>query len=290
VSTFLAVDSARLSLSFTTGLIASINPCGFVLLPTYLMYFLGIENLRPGEQRGSVARALKVGAAVSAGFLLLFMIVGLIIRLISRSVQQYFDWVSLGIGVALLVLGIAMIFGYRMPFTTPKLDIGQRDRTVGSMFVFGIAYGIASIGCTIGPFTGTVLGSFSSADALTGLLAIVLYSVAMALVVVALTVTLAMANTGLLRVLRKGMAWFEYLSGIFVLLTGLYLTWYWYSTLREDYDNGLTSRATGWQSDLTTWVQNHQWTIVTVLGFTVVTAVVWSLLRIGRQSTIDGTR
>ncbi len=37
----------RLATSFTAGLLASINPCGFVLLPTYLLYFR-----RDGEQPG----------------------------------------------------------------------------------------------------------------------------------------------------------------------------------------------------------------------------------------------
>ena len=43
----IALDG-RIPLSFTYGLLAAVNPCGFVLLPTYLLYFLGMENLRPG--------------------------------------------------------------------------------------------------------------------------------------------------------------------------------------------------------------------------------------------------
>ena len=50
----LALD-ARFATSFTAGLLAAVNPCGFVLLPTYLLYFLGMENLRPGAERTSVA-------------------------------------------------------------------------------------------------------------------------------------------------------------------------------------------------------------------------------------------
>ena len=130
---------------------------------------------------------------------------------------------SLVIGVALLVLGIAMLFGYRLPFTTPKLDIGERDRTVGSMFVFGIAYAVASIGCTIGLFSAVVLGAFSSDGLTTGITAVGLYGIGMALVVTGLTVTLAFANTALLRVLRRGMDWFEQVAGILLLLTGMYL-------------------------------------------------------------------
>ena len=54
----------RIPLSFTYGLLAAVNPCGFVLLPTYLLYFLGMENLRPGAERTSVRRALAVSLSV----------------------------------------------------------------------------------------------------------------------------------------------------------------------------------------------------------------------------------
>ena len=72
------------------------------------------------------------------------------------------------------------------------------------MYVFGIAYAVASIGCTIAPFTGVVLGSFSTEGLAAGIAAIVLYGVGMAIVVTGLTVALAMANVSLLKFLRIG--------------------------------------------------------------------------------------
>ena len=39
-----------MGLSFLRGMVAAVNPCGFVLLPTYLMYFLGLQGVRPGTQ------------------------------------------------------------------------------------------------------------------------------------------------------------------------------------------------------------------------------------------------
>lgn len=35
-------------------------------------------------------------------------------------------WTSLAIGIGLIVLGVAMMFDYRLPFTTPRLGIGRR--------------------------------------------------------------------------------------------------------------------------------------------------------------------
>ena len=272
----IAVDG-RLPLSFTSGLLAAINPCGFVLLPTYLMFFLGMENLRPGAERTTIRRALAVSLSVSAGFLSVFIVLGIIAKWATNSFLDTMPYISLVIGVALMVLGVAMIFGYRLPFTAPKMDIGERDRSVVSMFVFGIAYAVASFGCTLGPFSGTVLGAISTDGIATGIAAIALYGLGMALLVTALTVTLAMANTALLRFLRQGMQWFEYIAGVFVLLTGIYLTYYWYSSITENYDGSITSQATNWQEELARFVQRNQATVVILACGVIAAAIVISM-------------
>jgi cytochrome c-type biogenesis protein len=277
----IALDG-RLATSFTAGLLAAINPCGFVLLPTYLVYFLGMENLRPGAERASVLRALKVSAAVSAGFMSIFVVIGAITKLSTNWFVEKAQWPALIIGIGLVVLGIAMLFGYRLPFTTPKLDVGQRDRSVRSMYVFGVAYAVASIGCTIAPFTGVVLGSFGTKGLATGIAAIALYGIGMALVVTGLTVTLAFANTALLRVLRRGMAWFEQFAGILLILTGMYLCWYWYSSLTDGTGGTVVSKATSWNDKLTNFVQDHQAPVVWV-GIAVIVAAVITAFTLQRN-------
>ena len=37
--------------AFTTGMLATVNPCGFAMLPAYLSYFLGIETRRRPPRR-----------------------------------------------------------------------------------------------------------------------------------------------------------------------------------------------------------------------------------------------
>jgi cytochrome c-type biogenesis protein len=268
----IALDG-RLATSFTAGLLAAINPCGFVLLPTYLVYFLGMENLRPGAERASVLRAIKVSLAVSAGFMSIFVVIGAITQLSTNWLVEKAQWLSLVIGLALLVLGIAMLFGYRLPYTTPKLDIGERDRTVPSMYVFGLAYAVASIGCTIGPFSAVVLGSFSSDGVSTGIAAVALYGVGMALVVTGLTVSLALANSTFLRFLRRGMVWFEQLAGILLVLTGMYLCWYWYSSITDGTGGRVVAKATSWNDKLKNFVEEHQ-TQVVWIGVAVIVAAV----------------
>lgn len=273
----IAIDGARLAVSFTSGLMAAINPCGFVLLPAYLMYFLGMEQLRPGTERASMRRALSVGTAVSAGFLTVFALIGAITKWQSSWFKEKAPWISLVIAAALVVLGIAMLFGYKLPFTTPKLDVAKRDRSVMSMYVFGLAYAVASIGCSLGLFLGNVLGSFDSDGFLTGFLAIAAYGLGMALIVIGLTVSLAMANTWLLKVLRKGMQYVDYVAGVVIMLSGVYLFYYWYTDLRQNYDSKVIGAASDWQHQLQNFVERNKTAVVLWASVVILAAIAISL-------------
>ncbi|MDA2957682.1 MAG: cytochrome c biogenesis CcdA family protein [Actinomycetota bacterium] len=284
----LATTSDRLWLSFGSGLLAAVNPCGFVLLPTYLMYYLGLSG-RPGESGArevAVARALVVSLSLSAGFMSVFLVVGSISRLFTDWINQNAKYVSLVIGLALVVLGVSMLFGYRLPLTTPKLDVGGRtkDRTVLSMFLFGVAYAVASIGCTIGPFSATVLGTIDTSGFAAGLVAIVLYGGAMSLLVTALTVSLAVAQGGLLKVLRRGMTYVEVGSAIVMILSGLYLAWYWFNDIREKYDDEITGNVIGWQESLANWIDGNRSSLAIVFGAVVIAAVSTTVVHRRRHS------
>ena len=276
--------SDRLWLSFGSGLLAAVNPCGFVLLPTYLMYFLGVSG-RPGTQRATVRRALLVSAALSAGFMTVFVIVGGISRLFTNWLNQNAKYVGLLIGLALVILGIAMLFGYRLPFSTPKLETGKRDQTIASMYVFGLAYAIASIGCTIGPFSATVLGTIDTDGFVQGIVAIVLYGVAMSLLITTLTVTLALAQGGLLKSLRSGMKYVETASAIVMILSGLYLSWYWFNDIRNKYDDDLTGRVLNWQERIAQYIDDNR--LVLAIAFAIIVGIALTYTFVSQRREVE---
>lgn len=269
----------NLSLSFVRGMLAAVNPCGFILLPTYLLYFLGLSSTDTGVARAPLRRALTVSAAVSAGFLVVFLVVGLIAELFTTWVVGNAKYLTAVIGVALVVLGIAMLFGYRLPINTPKLDAGGRDRTVRSMFVYGIAYAVASIGCTIGLFMATLFGTATREGYLAGVANVVAYGAGMALLITALTVTLSVANVGLLKVLRRGMHYVEMLAGAFVLLSGLYLLWYFWQVDLNSGGDPITGAVEEWQTRIQNFLNDHWATVAVVMTAIVGAAVVGVLMR-----------
>jgi len=262
------------TLSFIRGLVAAVNPCGFILLPTYLMFFLGLEGSRPGTQRATLRRALLVSASLSAGFLAVFLVAGAISYNFTTWINENSKYATVVIGASLLVLGIAMLCGYKLPFVTPDMRTGDTtERTVRAMFVFGLAYAVASIGCTIGLFIATVFSTSAREGVAAGFGNVIAYGAGMALLVSALTIALAFANTSLLKVLRSGMPYVDRIAAAFVVLSGLYLLWYFYWVdLREDGDP-ITDWAQERQGQATQFLDDN-WRAVAVVLVVVVGAAI----------------
>lgn len=232
--------------SFILGVMAAVNPCGFVLLPTYLLYYLGTELNRETESPAvTLRRGLSVGAAVSSGFIALFLVVGIITRGFTKVIQDNADYASLVIAIALIAMGIAMLSGWKPSIAQPNMAI-NKQRTWRNMFVFGIAYAIASLGCTIPLLITAVLGSFGRDGYVSGVISVVLYGLGMGLLVTSLTVALAFARFGLVSIIKRGFPIFDKVASLAVLLTGVYLAWYWFGaiTKRE------SDVATGFVEDL----------------------------------------
>ena len=270
-----------MSLSFIRGMVAAVNPCGFILLPTYLMYFLGLQGAMPGSQRATMRRAVIVSAAVSAGFLSVFLIAGVISYNFTSWINENAKYATGGIGLALLVLGIAMLFGYKLPFMTPRLDAGGDGgpkQTVGAMFVYGIAYAVASIGCTIGLFIATVFSTTRRDGIVSGVGNMLAYGAGMALLVSALTIALASANTGLLKLLRGSLQYVDRIAAFFVLLSGCYLLWYFYWVDIKEEGDPITDWALERQAQATAFLTDH-WQVVGLVMVVIVggaMAYAWS--------------
>jgi cytochrome c-type biogenesis protein len=267
-----SIDSNVLGLAFLRGMVASINPCGFVLLPTYLLFFLGVQAAeQAGDQRASMRRALVVGSAVSAGFVAVFLVVGIVTETIDNWLVSNAKYATVVIGAAFVILGVAMLAGYRPRYATPHLDAGGRTRSVGSMFVYGIAYAIASLGCTMPLFLTTVFGTGRRDGFAAGVANAVLYGAGMGLVVIALTVSLAGANHLLLGALRSAMRYVDLIAAAFLVLSGVYLLYYFAVVDVGGDTSSITDSVRRFQNRVSTTLASR-WELIAVVLATVVAA------------------
>lgn len=274
---------APLALAFTAGMVATVNPCGFAMLPAYLSFFLGLEGA-DDDARAGVARALAVGAAVTLGFVVVFTTIGALISHLSLAVEQWFPWLTIAVGVGVFALGVALLFGFELRLALPHLDRGGRERTLVSMFVFGVSYAVASLSCTLPVFLSVVAGTFSRSNALSGIAMYVLFALGMGLVLTVLTLALALARQSLVHRLRKVLPVVNRVSGALLVVAGAYFTWYGIYELRIRDDPfataGPVGTVTAWSSDLSTWIQDlGAVNLGLVLGIVVCAAVLYVLLR-----------
>jgi cytochrome c-type biogenesis protein len=253
------VIDAPLALAFGAGMLATVNPCGFAMLPAYLGFFLGLEG-GDRDVRASIGRSLGVGLAVAGGFIAVFSVVGLAIYHLSASFDRWTPWATMVIGAGLVVLGIAMARGYEPVVQLPKLNRGGRERTGQSMFVFGVSYAIASISCALPLFTSVVAGTFRRENLISSVAVFAAYALGMTLVLLALTVSMGMARQSIVRWLRRALPYVTRASGALLVVAGAYLAHYgWYEMQVRDgesTDSWAVDTVTGWSSSIARWVDD----------------------------------
>ncbi len=250
-----------LSVPFTLGLIAAFNPCGFAMLPTYLAYFMGIDDKSDDQTlAGNVMRGLLVGAVLTLGFVAVFGTFGFITsNLVSQgTISSKLPWFTLAVGILMIPLGIAMLFGYEINLRLPKMNKGTGSRELGSVFMFGVSYAVVSLGCTAPIFIINVVGSFTRDGVVSGLLTYLAYAFGMGSVIVFLTMALALARGGIARNLRKVLPYINRGSGVLLVLAGLYLAAYgwWEVRILRDPLNAPENRFQKGIEDLQLWLQN----------------------------------
>ncbi|MFH9071357.1 cytochrome c biogenesis CcdA family protein [Streptomyces alboflavus] len=250
-------------MALTAGMLAAVNPCGFVLLPAYLTLFISGsgEQPRDGGRRGSLVRALVATAALTGGFVLVFGTFALLVSPLALSVERWLPWATVAIGLLLIALGVWLLAGRELRVRLPKLQAtGNPADSARSMTLYGISYAIASLSCTIGPFLALTTTAFrvGSVPAVVGVF--LAYAAGMGLIVEALTLAVALSRQAALARIRAVLPYVSRASGALILLAGAYVAYYgWYEIrlLRGDADHDpVVSTATRWQGAVTQWLND----------------------------------
>ena len=191
-----------LGLALAAGLVAAINPCGFALLPVYLtLLVLGDDS--PGRVV-AVRRALAATAAMTAGFVVVFGVVGLVISPVAGALYRVLPWFTVGFGALLVLVAVWLLAGRQLPSFGLRPVRGPKvRRSAGSMVLFGAAYALASLSCTIAPFLAIVVSSFRAGSVLHGVGLFVAYATGMGLLVGVAALAVALSRPTALAGLRR---------------------------------------------------------------------------------------
>ena len=216
--------TASAALAVGAGMLAALNPCGFALLPAYLV--LLVNGDQP-SRAVAVTRALGMTAAMTAGFTAVFALFGLLVAPVASSAQRFLPWFSLAVGIVLAGVGLWLVAGRSIAVPRSR---ARRQRPItrswGSMFSFGVSYALASLTCTIAPFLAVVVSAFRADSLLAGSGLFLLYAAGMGLVVGTAALAVALAQQSLLRGARRLGRIVPTAGGVLLLLLGTYVAYY----------------------------------------------------------------
>ncbi|MCE4611852.1 MAG: hypothetical protein F7B17_07780 [Desulfurococcales archaeon] len=220
-------------LSFLAGAVAFVNPCGIALLPAYVSFYLG-----SGAGGGFVRRlglrvltkALVLGLLSTIGFMAVFGAAGLVMGVVGAWIVKYVPWVSAIVGFGIALLGLYLLTGGKLPgaSTLPGFDLSMlvRGSSITYFPLFGIAYAIVSMSCTIPVFLYIALQALSLGGVVEALSVFLSYAVGMGASMTAFTLALVLASSVLQRLIHRILPYTMRAAGAVMVAAGTYII-YW---------------------------------------------------------------
>lgn len=204
---------------FGAGVMAAFNPCGVAMLPAYILRLLTGRERRIGD-------GLWAGLLMTGGFLLVFLLAGLLFLMFTHLLGQIVFWLAFAVGVGFIASGVLLLLGKR----GISFHIGSRWQgkpgAGSAIFAYGVAYALGSLGCTLPLFSVLVLSSFQARGWLGGITDFVLYALGMGAVVTLLSLASTVSQQIVGAWVRAGARFMGRFNGMITLGTGIYMVVY----------------------------------------------------------------
>lgn len=217
---------AYLGFSFVAGLVSFFAPCAFPMLPAYAGTYLATETA------GTRRDAMRLGSACAAGVLGFFLVLGLLLSLVSPAIAPVLFLAPPVIGAVLVVAGLLLVKGFAWKPAGPAARLSalfaRQERASTRFAVFGVAYGLASMGCTLPVLMAVFVGPFLLGDLSLSWAGFGLYAVAMAGMILVVTYLLARSRNTLLARMQGSTERIKKASGALLVVAGAYLIYYYY--------------------------------------------------------------
>jgi cytochrome c biogenesis protein CcdA len=222
------MNELNLAFAFTAGMFATVNPCGWAMLPSFVSYYLGSREAgfedRPLASR--MREGLVLGLLVTAGFLAIFGTAGIVISAGLRAIVKWMPLASLLVGAGLVLLGLYLLAGKSLPLSLPIPQVDLHSRNPKSVLLFGVAYAFASLSCTLPVFLVVVSASLTAAG-LAGSAAMFLsYAAGMAVVLMSVAVGAALLKGTVAEWFRGLLPYVHRIGAVLLVLAGAYLILY----------------------------------------------------------------
>lgn len=222
-----------LGYAFGAGMVAAVNPCGILLLPSAVAYYLATGDAAEGSGGRRAVQALRLAVLATLGFVAIFAVAGLIIGAGGRALATAFPLGGFLVGLLLVGLGAWLALSGR-PFgilaAGGAIDRVRLGRDLRSPFLFGVAYAITSLACTLPIFLVVAASALAAGGPLAAVGQFVIYALGMGSVLTVVVLGAAFFETAVQGWLRRAVPYVHRLSAAFLLGAGVFLVKYWLTT------------------------------------------------------------
>jgi cytochrome c-type biogenesis protein len=154
------------------------------------------------------------------------------------------------------------------------------------MFMFGIGYGAASLGCTL-PLLLTLVGASLGGDKVTVFL---VYGLGMALVLMALSVLVALLREGAARSVNRALPYLSRVAGALLVVAGGYLIYYWarfrFGDTATVADDPIVSFAVRFSGQIRNFADGRGYLVIAVAGAIVAAAAASGIRQHRRRANL----
>ncbi len=153
----MTLDLQGLVFILSAGVSALLSPCGFSMLPGYISYYLGV-TITP-------KKAFSGGIACTIGLITVFAVIGFLASIMGTIINPYIPYLEIIAAIATIIMGISLIFEINIPMFLSTLKAPERKGIIG-FFLYGIVYGLATLGCSAPIFFTTLFWAITNSGIL----------------------------------------------------------------------------------------------------------------------------
>ena len=207
-------------IAFLGGVLTLLAPCSVMLLPAFFSY--AFQSPRKLIARcgifwlGLLTPLIPLGAALSS---------------VVTLIREHSAFITHIIALLVIIAGLITLFSLDLPvFRVRSLETASQSRdTAWAVYLLGITYGIAGVGCA-GPILGAVLATSSlGGSVVEGIIAVVFYSAGMAFPLFVLALLWqhsagriqAIVRPKPLTLFKRQTTWTNVVSGLVLIILGL---------------------------------------------------------------------
>lgn len=217
------MDAVLLSFAFLAGLSAFFAPCSIALIPAYVGYYVRQETGQVSKLQ-QLLFGLKAGSFASLGLLSIYTVFGLVLASLGKIIAPMIPWIELATGGILLFLGSAVLLGYEFALKPPVVFNVQQNG-VKKFYLFGVAYALGAIGCTLPIFLLVIFQSLAQRGPLGAFFNFIVYALAMTTLMITFSLIAAVSKVAMQKFLTKYMLLIQKSAGVLILFAGIYLVY-----------------------------------------------------------------